>query len=357
MRHNLTSIDVFTRDTAAFTILVIHWNLCLGTIAEFLTERPDLGPLARDLEAFNVCGMYMLTELDHGLDTRNIETRATLQNDGSFDLHTPHIGAAKSMPPNGFVSGVPRMAVVYARLFAEDRDLGIKMFIVPLNTHDAMCEGVSCRLLPKRTGARAVDHAITTFDHVRLPATALLGSVDKPKNARSDFFRQIWRIAVGSFALSVTNINALRLSAFIAAKFSQRRMVGAGDMNSEFRVPVISYSTSYRPILHAFALASVFEVFAQWAQPLLADTSINMMVRMGIAHTYKATVINATQPTLKELSLRCGWQGIFGFNQISELTSAEVGASIAEGDSLVVCIREALPVSMFNPTTPLIALL
>lgn len=37
----------------------------------------------------------MLTELDHGLDAKNLETTATLQSDGSFVLHTPRPGAAK----------------------------------------------------------------------------------------------------------------------------------------------------------------------------------------------------------------------------------------------------------------------
>ena len=37
----------------------------------------------------------MLTELDHGLDAKNLETTATRQLDGSFILHTPRPGAAK----------------------------------------------------------------------------------------------------------------------------------------------------------------------------------------------------------------------------------------------------------------------
>jgi len=36
-----------------------------------------------------------MTELHHGLDLINLETTATLKPDGTFDLHTPHKGAAK----------------------------------------------------------------------------------------------------------------------------------------------------------------------------------------------------------------------------------------------------------------------
>lgn len=42
-------------------------------------------------------GNYFLTELNHGLDVINLETTATLKPDGSFDLHTPNKGAAKSV--------------------------------------------------------------------------------------------------------------------------------------------------------------------------------------------------------------------------------------------------------------------
>jgi hypothetical protein len=44
-------------------------------------------------------GIYMLTELGHGLDARNLQTVATLLPDGGFDLHTPTPDAAKYVKP------------------------------------------------------------------------------------------------------------------------------------------------------------------------------------------------------------------------------------------------------------------
>jgi acyl-CoA oxidase len=323
----------------------MHWNLALGTIAEFFQDRPDLEPLIKALENFNVVGMYLLTELDHGLDTRNTETRATLQSDGSFDLHTPHAGAAKTMPPNRLNAGMARMAIVYARLIAQGVDHGIKMFIVPPNTADAMHSGVTSRALPKRTGARPLDHAVTTFTHVRLPGAALLGSIDKPAAARTDFLRQMWWLAVGSLALSITNIPCLRACGYVAAAYSRPRMAGAGVMSSGggAPVPILSFSTSQRPVLDAFALALVSEAFARSAAVTLGDEAQGSVeVRMAVAHTFKATVAYWTQNTLRELMVRVGWQGVFGYNQISEITMTQVGASIAEGEILVLCIRKLI---------------
>lgn len=38
---------------------------------------------------------FMLTELSHGLDAKNLETEVVLQQDGSFILNTPHPEASK----------------------------------------------------------------------------------------------------------------------------------------------------------------------------------------------------------------------------------------------------------------------
>ena len=62
-------------------------------------------------------------------------------------------------------------------------------------------------------------------------------------------------------------------------------------------------------------------------------------VRHALATIFKATVVKETA-TLTELVERCGWQGLFAYNQISELALTFQGNSIAEGDTLVLCIRE-----------------
>lgn len=87
----------------------------------------------------------MLTELGHGVDAPNIETRATLLPDGQIDLHTPHDRAAKHMPASLPAGGLPRVAIVFARLYVEDQDRGIRPFLVPLNDGHEMCAGVICR--------------------------------------------------------------------------------------------------------------------------------------------------------------------------------------------------------------------
>lgn len=78
----------------------------------FLDERPDLAPLLEDLRQFKVCGELMLTGIKHGLDAKNLDTTATVLEDGSSVLHTPATGTAKAMPPTTALAGIPRVAVV-----------------------------------------------------------------------------------------------------------------------------------------------------------------------------------------------------------------------------------------------------
>src|SRR5438105_1169123 len=118
---------------SAFIIAAIHLNLCIGTLSDFAKSRPDLSNLLADILNFEVCGEFMLTEIGHGLDARNLETMATLLPDGDFDLHTPRVAAAKAMPPSTPLAGVPRVAIVFARLIVGRDDHGVKPFVVWLN--------------------------------------------------------------------------------------------------------------------------------------------------------------------------------------------------------------------------------
>lgn len=106
---------IFTQDLGAFSIFSIQLNLVVGALAMYLDDRPDLRPLidkllrcdvmwvvfpcnrsARDLTGMTANrGTFCLTEIDHGLDARNLETTAVLLPTGEFELHSPHWGASK----------------------------------------------------------------------------------------------------------------------------------------------------------------------------------------------------------------------------------------------------------------------
>jgi len=304
----------FTPDSGSWTILTIHWNLCMGTISSFLSERPDLLPLLQALERFDICGEFLLTELGHGLDARNLETTATLQTDGSFVLHTPHPRAAKTMPPSSPHSGMARTAVVFARLMVAGQNCGVRPFIVPLNdASGAMCRGVTCALFPALPGAKAIDHSSTSFYHVPLPAGALLGDLHgSPKDERKNFLRAINRVTVGTLCLSTSNATVLRVAGCIAGRYSAQRRVGAPKS-----VPILSFSTQYGPIARTLAHAVIFDNWAiESTQSFMANVG-KLDAQNVIGGVFKATVLSYTQKALSDLVDRCGWQGLYAHNQVS----------------------------------------
>lgn len=333
---------IHMESTSAMILLCIHYNLCMGTLAQYHEGRPDLELLLEELARFDINGQFMLTEVGHGLDAANLETTATLQTDDSFELHSPSRRAAKYMPPATPVAGMRRGAIVFARLMVRGEDRGVRPFWVMLNDGNIMEQGVFTRALPRRAGSQGLDHAITMFERKWLPPNALLGSLGKPANGRLHFLSIIRRVAVGTLALSMLNIPALKTSAYLAGAYSMRRAITSPDNK---QTPIIQFRTQQRPILHAFAEAAVYEASAKYCTELFV-ASRQETVRHAVATAFKAAITSATQETLVQLSDRCGAQGLFEHNGIIRSQLVMRGNSIAEGDILVLSIRSYRSLSL-----------
>ncbi|KAL3492804.1 acyl-CoA dehydrogenase NM domain-like protein [Aspergillus germanicus] len=321
-RDNICAFDI-----AAFSLVTIQCNLVAGT----------LGLLDRVFN-FDVNAQFLLTELGHGLDAKHLETTAMLLADGSFDLHTPHAYAAKFMPPTSPIRGHPRVGLVFAKLIVGDEDRGVRPFIVHINDGTRMSVGITSRVMPRHVGSKMVDHSITTFNHVKLPSSALLGTLDKPTNTRANFPSVISRISVGTLAISSAMIPVLKRCVFVAGKYSLRRTIHGPDGTP---IPIISFRTQQIPILHTLAQIAVFEAWLLEATERFRDTGLEASMRHGIATCFKATVVKSTQESLYTLAERCEAQGLYEHNHIIESQLECRGISISEGDVLTICIRLA----------------
>ncbi|KAJ5796931.1 uncharacterized protein N7518_005471 [Penicillium psychrosexuale] len=329
---------LITLDGGAFTLLSIQCNLFVGTLAPFALERPELHRILQSALDFDISAQFMLTEVNHGLDARNIQTTATILPDGDIDLHTPSPNDAKVMPPTTPRGGIPVVAIVMARLVSGDKDCGIRPFLVQLGNGKEMCKGVISKALPPRTGAHPVDHALTYFDHVRLPKSALLGSVEGTENKREEFLSSIHRVAVGTLFLSGCVIPSLKLAAYNAACFSQNRFVSGQDGSP---MAVIDFRTQHMPILHAIAQYSVLEAFLVSAAMAFREQSVDPRVRHGIATAFKAIALGHFSKSITAMNERCGWHGHYEHNQLLQMELEMRGASTAEGDIRVLAIRLA----------------
>ncbi|KAK0495006.1 acyl-CoA dehydrogenase NM domain-like protein [Armillaria luteobubalina] len=335
-------------DGATGTLLTIHFNLCIGTLAMHYRKRSDLKPILQQLLSFEVSGQYCLTEVGHGLDAFHLETTATMQSNGNFILHTPSSNAAKFMPPT-VPCGIPCVAIVFARLIVDSADRGIKPFVVPIHDGEHMYSGVQCRAMTQRGGSNPVDHAMTSFNHVRLPNTALLGSTEAAKDPRSAFFLNISRVITGTLCMGAFGVSAMGVASCIGARYSLRRRIM--DPSTGSPRPIISFSTQFIPVLSAIARSLVFNEFCDYARALFVSET-NPVVRHCVAAIFKATVVKHAKDITLTLGDQCGAQGLFSVNQLSSLHANLRGAAIAEGDLLAISIRFGMEILLGRVSIP-----
>ncbi|KAH8999690.1 hypothetical protein EDB86DRAFT_3075757 [Lactarius hatsudake] len=323
-------------DYGLFTIIAAQINLTVGTLSRFLPTRRDLVPLVKSLLKGETMGLFLLSERGHGLDALNIETTAHQQEDGSYVLHTPHEEATKIMPSSNPTFGMNKIALVMARLVIKGEDRGMRPFIVPLcNTREPFPGILSIRL-PLRSGASPLDYSMTRFNKVKLPATALLGdSLETPKDARAAWWDTLWRIPIGSFAVSGPCVSGLKHTAYIGGKYSLRRLVAP---HSE-KIPIFTFPTQQWSVLHAVASARVLDAWYRDVAPIFSDPKATHPIKHGLAVMVKATVIRQSMECAHEMAERCGAQGTFDTNFIARHKADLDSVIIAEGDVLALCIR------------------
>ena len=169
-------------------------------------------------------------------------------------------------------------------------------------------------LLPELGGIQT-PYAITTFYHVHLRSTAVLGSLDRPADMRAHFFAMIGRITTGTLAMALIMIPALKCVTYILGKYSLRRTVGVANKE---QVPIFSFRTQQAPILHALAQLAVMEPFAEQIIAWYKDPSFRPEVRNGFVVILKAVFIQMAQQSIPQLVERCGAQGLFEHNQICD---------------------------------------
>jgi acyl-CoA oxidase len=346
--HRLAALHEWTGpvDGGLTTVASIHYNLFLGS----LVDHDDAG---RDLSAFTSLqrtGTFLCTELDHGNDVAALETVAVLDRaSGGFHLHTPTPGAQKFMP-NTTLTGGPKTAVVAARLLVDGEDQGVFLFLTPLSDETGHLPGVTVRRLPERTGT-PVDHALTSFDHVWLPREALLeadhGRLDHTGrltsslgNRRKRFLRSINRVTMGKLCMSAGTLGMARAALAIAVRYSHRRLI-AGPRAGE-RIPVAAHRSHHSRLLDALATAYAMTfLHRRVVQRYAAHTEGDREEVERLAAIAKGWITWQARDIATECRERCGAQGLFPANGISDLPANIEGGITAEGDNLVIWVKAA----------------
>ncbi|MEV8554554.1 acyl-CoA dehydrogenase [Streptomyces glaucescens] len=336
-------------DGGLCTLASIHYNLFLGSLLDHDGYCRDLSPYT----AMRRTGVFLCTELEHGNDVANLRTVARYdRGTGGFVLHTPTAGAQKFMP-NTSLTGGPKTAVVAARLLVDDEDHGIFLFLTPLSDENGHLPGVRVQRLPDRTGP-PVDHCLTSFDHVRLPREAMLeaahGRLDGSGrltsslgNRRKRFLRSVGRVTVGKLCMSAGTLGMARAALAIAVRYSHHRHIGGAKAGQ--RVPLTAHRSHHARLLRSLSTAYAMTflhraVVDRWTAHDETDREQREEVERLIA-VAKGWITWQARDITVECRERCGAQGLFPQNGLTDLQLSIEGGITAEGDNLVIWVKAA----------------
>ncbi|MEV7141508.1 acyl-CoA dehydrogenase family protein [Streptomyces tauricus] len=352
--HEWTSVV----DGATATVAGIHYNLFLGSLLDdAVTPGRDLAGFA----ALAATGTFLCTEYAHGNDAAALETvaRYDRQRD-EFVLHTPHEGARKYMP-NTSAAGGPKTAVVAARLLVGDRDEGVFLFLTPLSGRHGTLPGVTVTELPDRIGS-PVDHCVTSFDHVRLPRTALLQGEHGQLTAqgafssgvgspRKRFLHAIRRVTTGKLCMSASTLGGSRAALAIAARYAHLRHI-SGPVAGE-RIPLAAHRTHVARLLTCTATAYAMTflhrtVTERWITHRAEDRAATERL-VAIA---KGWITWRARDITTESRERCGARALFPVNGLAEFTANADGAITAEGDNLAVWCKAGAEMIFGHQSAP-----
>jgi acyl-CoA oxidase len=341
-------------DPTVCTLLSIHYSLCLGSIVHHGAGRSDLSDYVSELERLESVGVFLVTELGYGNNVVSLETRAVYDPaTREFDLHTPTPQARKWMP-NTAAPGVPKLAVVMARLVVGDVDHGVYPFIVRLSDERGPMPGVNITPLGEKAGYH-LDNGMTAFVHVRIPKRNLLAGEHSRleddgsfhcsvRSRRKRFLDALDRVQAGRLNLTGGAVSTIRGAAHIALSYSQQRMTFAPRHPD---VPIIRYRNQQRDIFGATALAfaggfAVKRARGKW----IARTEDNHDACMREISVVKAFISYRAADAIARCRERCGAAGLFSENRFLPWWVANQGLITAEGDNQVILLKSARQMAM-----------
>ncbi|MBT8402696.1 MAG: acyl-CoA dehydrogenase family protein, partial [Gemmatimonadetes bacterium] len=238
----------------------VQFGLFGGSIAQLGTEPhhrrylPEIGTLA-------LPGCYAMTEIGHGSNVRDLETRATWDPSArGFRIVTPHEKAGKEWIGNAALHG--RMATVFAQLEVAGEDHGVHAFVVPIRDEKGrVVRGVRIEDNGPKVGLNGVDNGRIWFDDVVVPREALLdrfASVDEDGEYHSPipsagrrFFTMLGTLVAGRISIAAASVSVAKTALAVGVPYSARRRQFGPEGEAE--VPVLTYTTQQRLLLPRLA--------------------------------------------------------------------------------------------------------
>jgi acyl-CoA oxidase len=231
---------------------------------------------------------------------------------GSWELHTPHIGATK-----WWIGGAGETAThsaVYARLITKGVDHGVHVFLVSLrdpDTHKPM-DGVSLGDVGGKMGRDGIDNGWIQFHRYRVPYSAFLckyanvdveGNYTKPSTAKPQM--AYGALIQGRAHMVQDSASVLSLATTIALRWAIARRQGAplkdgkdikraGGVvhhNPASEPQTLDYATHQAKLLPLLATSYAFTFTAHRMKEMYENVRNNLLLHCCIAPSYRHTAL------------------------------------------------------------------
>ena len=329
----------------------VQWGLFGGAIQALGTERHHAEHLPRIMDG-ELLGCFAMTETGHGSDVQNLRTTATYDpRTQEFVVHTPDPSARKDYIGNAARDG--HLAVVFAQLVTQGRGHGVHALLVPIrDAQGRPMPGVTIGDCGHKAGLNGVDNGRLTFDHVRVPRTALLnrfgdvapdGTYTSPIASETRrFFTMLGTLVRGRISVAGGAGAAAQKALTLAIRYGDLRRQFADPATGEER-PVLDYLVHQRKLLPALAttyalhfaqdelVAELHELHAA-AEP---DEARQRALETEAAGIKAVGTWHATR-TIQTCREACGGAGYLSANLLPQLKADTDVFTTFEGDNTVL---------------------
>ncbi|PVZ99193.1 hypothetical protein BB558_004798 [Smittium angustum] len=340
-------------DPGFWTRFGVHMGLFLGAVQGQATPS-QLNYWAQK-GAFSLKGMYGcfgMTELGHGSNVAGLETTATFDKErDQFVIHTPTLTATK-----WWIGGAAHSAThcsVFARLIIDNKDYGVKTFIVPLRNPETweLLAGISIGDIGKKMGRDQIDNGWIQFTNVRIPRSYMLmkhtkvsasGKVSEPPMAQLAYGALI----MGRVSMVEDSANVAKRALTIAIRYAAVRHQFSNGPPGSPETKLLDYVTHQHRLLPLLAQTFAIGFAAKKLTAQFDSLMKNLQsARPGSDVKMLLQDLKETHSTSAGLKAFCTWTTLNIIDQCRQSLgghgySAYVGLSGSYQDFAVHCTWE-----------------
>ena len=373
IEYNLITEEEFIRNPMLITCAgqaIAQYSQALGakrflSYEYFIGNTRSLGSQSQnqfmaDVKAFKALGALSITELGHGSNTANLQTRATYDpKTQEFVLSTPCLEASKVW--SGVLGQNATHVVVFAQLYMPNEIChGLHSFLVPVRHPETLLPypGLTIGDMGPKIGLEGIDNGFMQFNNYRISKDALMNrnvkiSEDgrytnnvKNKSQRKGITLGI--LSLGRVAIILQGTSNLQTALTIAVRYSAVRRQ-FGPKSEEW--PVIEYQSQQWRLFPYIAASYIFQhfysVFCQKYLNFFISTSVaygahnSDQPEVGaeihcLSSIGKAYVSWLARDGIQESREACGGHGYLKASRLGQLRNDNDANSTYEGDNNVL---------------------